>query len=305
MAQLAELLELRRKYLGHEDDLLGDIHRWLRTDEAQAIGRWDNLPPNNTLLSHRDYRRVWDAWRWLQVLDDNLARDASVLDVRAATVEKWVGFGTSYAEGATLFGDMPVLFDYDNFAIETWREPVLRAAESTTRPDRDRPAVDGPACVDLTYLRPRFATIGSKAPSTLPETYLWQRWRSGSDSVDLELFNADIALLHPDATSISITDLFFSQDADQSSRTGRARVHPTAQQDLLPIRRCSGWSRTSSTTSNSKSHGGTSTQGFRKPNHCQDQSRRSSSRLPTRRSRATGSRWLSWTKREGQPTRRS
>ena len=119
VTQLAELLELRRKYLGHEDDLLGDIHRWLRTDEAQAIGRWDNLPPNNTLLSHRDYRRVWDAWRWLQVLDDNLARDASELDVRAATVEKWDGFGTSYAEGATLFGDMPVLFDYDNFAIET------------------------------------------------------------------------------------------------------------------------------------------------------------------------------------------
>lgn len=216
VTQLAELLELRRKYLGHEDDLRGDIHRWLRSDEAQAIGRWDNLPPNNTLLSHRDYRRVWDAWRWLQALDDNLARDASELEARAATVEKWEDFGRSYAAGATLFGDMPVLFDYDNFAIETWRKPVLRPADSTTRPDRDRPAVDGPSCVDLTYLRPRFATIGSKAPSTLPETYLWQRWRSGRDSVDLELFHADIALLHPDATSISITDLFFSQDADQS-----------------------------------------------------------------------------------------
>lgn len=217
VTQLAELLELRRKHLGHEDDLLGNIHRWLRSDEAQAIGRWDNLPPNNTLLSHRDYRRVWDAWRWLQVLDDKVARDASILDARAATVEKWVGFGRSYAAGATLFGDMPVLFDYDKFAIETWRElePVLRAEESTTRPDRDRPPVIGAACVDLTYLRPRFATIGSKAPSTLPETYLWQRWRSGSDSVDLELFHADVALLHPDATTISTTDLFFSDDADE------------------------------------------------------------------------------------------
>ena len=34
--------------------------------------------------------------------------------------------------------------------------------------------------------------------------------------MDLELFNADVALLHPDATTISITDLFFSQDTDQS-----------------------------------------------------------------------------------------
>ena len=42
----------------------------------------------------------------------------------------------AYSEGKTLFGDMPVLFDYDYFAIEPWREPVLRAAESTNRPDR-------------------------------------------------------------------------------------------------------------------------------------------------------------------------
>ena len=54
VTQLAERLELRKMYLGHEDELLGTIYRWLRSDEAQAISRWDNLPPNNTLLSHRD-----------------------------------------------------------------------------------------------------------------------------------------------------------------------------------------------------------------------------------------------------------
>jgi len=216
VTRLAELLELRRRHLDHEDDLLGDIYRWLRSDDAQLIGRWDNHPPNNTLLSHRDYRRVWDAWGWLQRLDERSDSDFVALDSRAATVTMWEGFGRAYSERKTLFGDMPVFFAYDSFAIEPWHEPVLRAVESTNRPDRSRPAVDSPACVDLTYLRPRFATIESQAPSTLPETYLWQRWRSGADSVDLELFNADIALLDPDATSISAADLFFSQDADQS-----------------------------------------------------------------------------------------
>jgi hypothetical protein len=216
VTRLADLLELRKRYLDREDDLLGDISRWLRSDDAQLIGRWDNLPPNNTLLSHRDYRRVWDAWRWLQVLDDTIERDFIQIDARAITVATWEAFGKAYSEGKTLFGDMPILFDYDSFAIKPWREPVLRATESTNRPDLSRPAVDSPACVDLTYLRPRFATIESQAPSTSAETYLWQRWRSGNDSVDLELFSADIALLDPDATSLSVADLFFSQDADQS-----------------------------------------------------------------------------------------
>jgi hypothetical protein len=214
VTRLAGLLEMRKKYVGHEDVLLGDIHRWLRSHEAQAISRWDNLPPNNTLLSHRDYRRVWDAWRWLQALDDEIDRDFNHLSARAATVEKWKGYAKAYSEGKTLFGDMPVLFDYDTFTIEPWREPVLRATAFVNRPDSNRPAVAAPACVDLTYLRPRYATVGSGGTSSLPEAFLWQRWTSGHDSVDLELYDADIALLQADATSVSCADLFFERDAD-------------------------------------------------------------------------------------------
>ena len=113
---------------------------------------------------------------------------------------------------------------------------------------------------------------------------------AASDSVDLELFDADIALLHPDATSISFTDLFFAQDARRSRCwTGRHTRSPASSARPSPTRRCSGWSRTSSTTSNSKSHVATSTRGSRRPNRCHAQSRRCSSRSTTRRSRATGS----------------
>jgi hypothetical protein len=68
--RLAKLLELRKGFLGEEDTLLVKIQSWLFSDDAQAIGPWKNLPPNNTLLSHRDYRRVWGAGRWLETLDD-------------------------------------------------------------------------------------------------------------------------------------------------------------------------------------------------------------------------------------------
>ncbi len=218
--QLADLLELRKKYLGHEDELLGTIYHWLRTDEALAISRWDNLPPNNTLLSHRDYRRAWDAWRWLQVLDDAIDSDFQQLEARAATMDKWSGYGEQYSSGKTLFGDMPVLFDYDKFTITPWCEPILKPALSTDRTVRSHAAVVTPACVDLTYPRPRYAAHGSREGASLPEAFLWQRWKNdhddGRESVDLELFDADFALLHPDSTSVSSADLFFASDTDES-----------------------------------------------------------------------------------------
>ena len=215
VTRLADLLELRRRCLDHEDDLLGDIYRWLRSDDAQLVGRWDNLPPNNTLLSHRDYRRVWDAWRWLQVLDDTIEDDFSQLEARAVTVATWDAFGKAYSEGKTLFGDMPVLFDYNSFAIEPWRKPIAREGPAENRPVRDSAPVSTPACVDLTLLRPRYAS-NSNIATVSQESYLWQRWQSGSDSADLELFNADIAVLDRDATTVSCTDLFFSKDLDES-----------------------------------------------------------------------------------------
>jgi hypothetical protein len=222
VTRIADLLELRKKHLGHEDDLLGDIYRWLRTDEAQEIGRWDNLPPNNTLLSHRDYRRVWDGWRWLQILDDAVDRDFRHLEDRAATIRRWENFGKAYAEGKTLFGDMPVLFDYDSFTIKPWRKPIVQPGKPA-QPNREQPRFDAPACVDLTFLRPRFA-VGRQAAKTLPEAYIWQRWTRDGESVDLELFYADIALLSHDATTISITDLFFAKDGDESLMESVAHV---------------------------------------------------------------------------------
>ena len=85
MVRLAQLLELCGERHERQDELLLTILSWLHSGEAQGIGRWENLPPNNTLLSHRDYRRVWDAWRWLQTLEDDTARDLSEVHARRQT----------------------------------------------------------------------------------------------------------------------------------------------------------------------------------------------------------------------------
>jgi len=240
VSRLAELLELRRDVLGEpEDELLVLIRSWLVSDEAMSIRDWENVPPNNTLLSHREYRRVWDAWRRLQTIDDDLARDLEHLEERAETMRRWNDYGRMYREGTHLFAEMPVLFDYEGFRISTWTpEPSVRKAAQRVRRSTVKSEITQAACLDLTETRPRFAHTGSGS-GVLTETYLWQQWKHGDDTVDLELFNSDAAYLHPDAATIGLPDLFFASDGipdhllDRAARAFACRLRGTFKHDRL------------------------------------------------------------------------
>lgn len=240
LSRLAELLELRCDCLGEEeDDLLPRIHSWFRSDEAQAIARWDNLPPNNTLLAHRDYRRVWDAWRWLQSLEDDLGHDYHELELRQKTLRKWSEYGRIYASGTHRFADMPVNFNYDAFTIRPWvpHRAIKEAATKIPRSDKSE-EVHEPACIDLAMIRPRYATSRG-ASMVLREACLWQQWRKNNESVDIELFRSDAAYLHEDATTIASTDLFFAQKdipdplLDRASRAFATKLRAIFKNDNL------------------------------------------------------------------------
>lgn len=232
--RLAELLELRRDCLSEqENELLPRIESWLLSDEARAIDRWDNLPPNNTLLSHRDYRRVWDAWCWLQTLDDDIARDFSQLEAREETMRLWNKYAQMWADGGHLFAEMPVLFDYEKYEIRQWLSQ-LAFEQATRKMTRIFSAkeISEPVCVDLTVLRPRFA-ITTKSSEVVRDTYLWQHWKNDDKSVDIELFNSDAVYLHPDATSISSSDLFFSKDNTSENFDRAARAFASKLRDVF------------------------------------------------------------------------
>ncbi|CAL8479463.1 DNA-binding protein [Caballeronia sp. S22] len=235
--RLAELLELRLAYLGEDHELLHVIHSWMHSDDAHAIGRWDNLPPNNVLLSHREYRRIWDAWRRLQSLDDDLEHDRSQFDARGQTIRRWTEYAQMWADGIHLFAETPVRFDFDRFGVRPWSsEPVTQKTKQRILRHGKDAAIAGPACVDFTGLRPCYAT--ASASGTLRETYLWQHWTDGDESIDLELFDIDAACLHSDATTISSPDLFFSRRfptdlIDRAARAFTARVREVVCEDPL------------------------------------------------------------------------
>jgi len=243
VTRLKDLLELRHDCLKEkeEDALLPKINSWLLGEEAQSISRWENLPPNNTLLSHRDYRRIWDAWRWLQKLDDDINSDFSQFETRKKTMNRWLEYGKKYSE--CLFADMPVRFDYEKFKFDPW----IRIPESPQKIDRRSTAeISEPVCVDFTTLRPRYSTILDlpqgeykiNKPDTLYETYLWQHWENKDKSIDIELFNSDAVYLHPDATTISSADLFFSKDKqdehlDRAARAFTSKLCETFKNDTF------------------------------------------------------------------------
>lgn len=241
VTRLVELLELRRDCLGEqEDELLTRVHSWLLSDEGKAIGRWENLPPNNTLLAHRDYRRIWGAWRWMQTLDDDIASDFAQLAAREETMRQWVEYGRMYHQGTHLFAEMPVLFEYETFTIRTWSpEPIIQSVARRIDRSTGERAVEQAVCLDLTELRPLFADAagGSRA---LTETYLWQQWRNDADTIDIALFNSDAAYLHQDADTIDSLGLFFAGDnildhrlLDSAARTFADRLRDTFKDDTL------------------------------------------------------------------------
>jgi cold shock CspA family protein len=241
VSRLSELLELRCDILGEpEDQLLPHIRSWLLSDNAKAIGRWENPPPNNTLLAHRDYRRVWDAWRRLQTLDDDIALDFSRLNVHRETIRQWTEYGRMYREGTHLFADMPVLFDYEDFTIRTWsREIIFQRTERRINRSSEHRTIKTAACVDLAELHPRFASLDGGSWQRLAETYLWQQWKNDAETIDITLFNSDVVHLHQDATTIASPDLFFARDSipdhllDRAARTFANRLRETFKNEKL------------------------------------------------------------------------
>ncbi|MGG7015183.1 UNVERIFIED_CONTAM: DNA-binding protein [Pseudomonas aeruginosa] len=235
MVRLVQHLELRSDSHVQQDDLLLTILSWLRSGEARDIGRWENLPPNNTLLSHRDYRRVWDAWRWLQTLEDDTARDLSEVHTRRQTRHRWSTYSRIWSEGHHCLADMPVFFDFDTFEIRPWFNSVaMQSAPERIKRDT-RIEIRTPVCVDLATSLPRYAA--GRTARHLPGSFLWQQWQGESTEVALDLFTSDAIYRHPQVTTLFPVDLFFSKAApehlDRAARAFTSRLHEVFRNDTL------------------------------------------------------------------------
>ncbi len=101
-----------------EDESLALLQRWLRDDASCEIGSWTNLPPNNTLLQNKNYRKIWDSWLCLQSLDQNIKIDHGRLKEDFLTALFWSAVASFEESGKLRLVQQPCLFDYDHFNID-------------------------------------------------------------------------------------------------------------------------------------------------------------------------------------------
>lgn len=99
------------------EKLLVSLQRWLSSEDASEIGPWGNLPPNNTLLQDKRYRKVWDGWLWLQVIDEQITMDSKRVHRDSLSVIYWNTLSLLNHSGRFRTVQQPVGLDYDNFAI--------------------------------------------------------------------------------------------------------------------------------------------------------------------------------------------
>src|SRR5262249_2538606 len=135
------------------------------------------------------------------------------------------------------FADMPIFFDYEKFEVRPWAQLAVKESPRQIMRNVSANATLEPACVDLAVLRPPFA-ISTQCSQGLPDTYLWQHWKKDDESVDLDLFSSDAIYLHPDVTSISSSDLLFSEDntsehLDRAARAFASKLRDVFKSDTL------------------------------------------------------------------------
>ena len=99
------------------DDFSSLIEGWLHSPAADEIGRWENLAPNNILLQHRDYRRLWDAWLWSQTLDEDMQRDQDHSLAQWTTIVFWTIVSRLAATDGVRLLEQPCHPAYEPFAI--------------------------------------------------------------------------------------------------------------------------------------------------------------------------------------------
>jgi cold shock CspA family protein len=99
------------------EELLVSLKRWFRSEEVTEIGIWGNLPPNNTLLQDKRYRKIWHGWLWLQAVDENIMGDSKRIHSDVFSMIYWETLSLLNHTSRFRTIQQPVDLDYDNFAI--------------------------------------------------------------------------------------------------------------------------------------------------------------------------------------------
>lgn len=127
--EMRDILNLKFDYLPEalirreEEEFLGELSSFLNRDDIDEIGRWENTPPNNTLLSDQNYKKIWRAWNELKKIDERIKNDSEGIAERVSCV--FFIEILSCLRRSLKIPQVPVEVDYDTYRIYIESKEIL------------------------------------------------------------------------------------------------------------------------------------------------------------------------------------
>ena len=124
LKELADALEIKlenfpeRQQSELESGFYSQLFAIIRDPDNEEIRRWENMPPNNTLLSDQNYKKIWKCWRELKAIDTIIANDSRNIDSRVCTMF-FIELLTK-ANQFFWFPQIPVDVDYSSYMVKLY-----------------------------------------------------------------------------------------------------------------------------------------------------------------------------------------
>ncbi len=132
MAYLKEIADLIQTKLetfpsnqqrSEEEQFCSLILSIVRNTELEEIHRWENLPPNNTLISDQNYKKIWRGWNELKKLDELISADDTNIAQRICTIF-YVELLTKMSQYIR-FPQVPVTVTYEDYSVRLYSDCFL------------------------------------------------------------------------------------------------------------------------------------------------------------------------------------
>ena len=104
-----------RRQINKEEEFCDELANFIRRDDILEVRRWENLPPNNTLLSDQNYKKIWSAWNELKKIDERIENNNKFIEQRLLSI--------FFVELLVILRDklripqIPVEINYDDYNI--------------------------------------------------------------------------------------------------------------------------------------------------------------------------------------------
>lgn len=236
--KLNRLLSAQQKASGVYSVKIKFIQRWLQSEDAGFIGEWNNIPPNNVLLSDKNYKKIWKTWIELQRIDSLITEYLEHIEEIKKTIHNINLLTLQYQKVNSHIIQRPVLGD-KKFNLTTPLKdyryivsyPALPYKKINLKKYADsfqknyKPKIEhikeAFCTIDLTSIKPSFSFCQDKIRS-LPFILLQQIWKYSEKKSNksitqfVDCGNAQAIILNSEDKNIKIDTFSFHDSLNQN-----------------------------------------------------------------------------------------